>query len=197
MMCYDLLDPLKRIRASMTPRPLIFYTTFSLTLLSVSGCHMIPSDDERLTELNISRSDSVELPPPCSLVSPKRPEGTTLFSAWWEGEWELNHATLTDQLSALTQDSRDHNLRDLSQMGVSLAQAFAVRVYAQHAELEVDGRSVKLASAPLKNDRGVRLVGAQRELFLWCEGDQVYWRVESGERFALRRVAKARRTNIQ
>lgn len=119
----------------------------------------------------------------CQVQPEAREASQTLFTTWWEGAWELDPTSLSEQLSL----ELEH---DPELIGVSIASAFRLRVRAQQAELVTDGRSLRLATTPLPDQRGARLVGAQREVLIWCEGDRVYWRVESGERFLLRRAKK-------
>lgn len=179
-------------RRALSRASMIFVVSLALSHM-IAGCHMIPSDDEPLTELSSPRGGNLSPPPsPCTLSAPQGESAQpSLFTAWWEGEWALAEDPITEQISTLTQGSKHTYQRsDLAQISASLTQAFTLKIHPQHAQLTIDGRSVKLASSPLSGDSGLRLIGAQRELFMWCEGDQVYWRVESGERFSLRRITR-------
>ena len=150
-------------------------------LLCLSGCHLISNPDQAALELQETPTGQPSMTPTQCSVAPLARGEQSLFTAWWEGQWELDSAALSQQLAM----DLEHNPEFI---GESLASAFSLNVRAQQAELKTDGRTLRLATTPLPNQRGARLVGAQREVFIWCEGEQVYWRVESGERFQLRRT---------
>ena len=152
----------------------------------MGGCHIISSPDQSSLELSETspQKDSVQKTgsnSQCSHHKLTPSPDTSIFSAWWEGHWELDTSELSRQLATELG-------RDPESIGASLAQAFSLRVQAQQAELLIDQRRFRLATTPLKDQRGARLVGAQREVFIWCEGERAYWRLESGDRFPLRRV---------
>ena len=79
----------------------------------------------------------------------------------------------------------DPNIKAIS---ASLSTAFSLSIHAQQATLSIDGHEQRLATSPLQKSRGVRLIGGQRELSLWCEGENVFWRAESGESFPIRQA---------
>ena len=151
---------------------------------------MLPSEEEPPLKLESMSATSPPRSEPCAVITASVHARDLLSShpPWWEGRWILDQSQLTTQLSEVTRDSKDHNLRDLSQISASLAHAFSLQIHTQHAELSVDGNTIKLASAPLPQERGVKLVGAERELFLWCEGDHIYWITESQQRLQVRRA---------
>lgn len=155
----------------------------AVALLGLSGCHLISNPDQVALELHdtpTKGSRSAEMRA-CAIAALPTPPNQVIAPAWWEGDWELDPTSLSRQLALELEHDPDF-------IGASLAEAFSLQVRAQQAMLTVDGRSVRLATTPLQQRRGARLVGAQREVFIWCEGDQAYWRVESGERFSLRRA---------
>ena len=156
-------------------------------MLGLNGCHLLSPPDSALPELtevsSHPQSEKVPLRARCALPThPSKPQ--SIFTAWWEGEWQLDTSGLSQ---LLTQELERHP----EAIGASLAQAFTLKAYAQQAELLIDGRVFKLATTPLPEERGARFVGAQREVFIWCEKGRAYWRVESGELFPLLRASDA------
>lgn len=162
----------------------------TVSLLGAGGCHIISSPDQSSLELT-ENSTHQKAPKKrlktsqCSHHKLVPSRDRSIFSAWWEGQWELDTPALSRQLAQELGG-------DPESIGASLAQAFSLRVQAQQAELLIDERRFRLATTPLKDQRGARLVGAQREVFIWCEGERAYWRLESGDRFPLRRVIAQR-----
>ena len=152
----------------------------------IGGCHIVSSPDQNSLEFGESTnhqksSQNLLSASQCSRQKLTPSRDVSIFSAWWEGHWELDTQALSRQLAQELGGNPES-------IGASLAQAFSLRVQAQQAELLIDERRFRLATTPLKDQRGARLVGAQREVFIWCEGERAYWRLESGDRFPLRRV---------
>ena len=156
-------------------------------LLSIMmfGCHFISTPElqsqeaEGVSAIEHSQSE-FSAQPQCAL---RGPSSNLPFSSWWEGKWGLASKELATQLAAqLGGQADDPDLRAIS---ASLAQAFELTIAAQQAILKMDGDQQRFATSPIRGDRGVKLIGAQHELMLWCEGDQVYWRSETGESFPL------------
>ena len=151
----------------------------------LSGCHLISTPDALSTESEdrlISVDEAIDgvMPEPCTRVASQKGGA---FSSWWEGEWEMSATRLAAQLAdRLGGQAIDPDLRAIS---ASLTEAFYLKVGTQQATLKVDGEALRFATTPLGGQRGLRLVGAQQEVMLWCEGEQVFWRSAEGKRFPL------------
>jgi len=108
------------------------------------------------------------------------------FVAWWEGEWVIDQEHLAKHLAQAMSSQGDAN--ELLMISQSLSSAFKLKIQSQQAQLLVDGKTYRLATTPVRSDQGVRLIGGQRDMTIWCQKDQVLWRAESGESFPLRFV---------
>ena len=159
--------------------------------MGVVGCHII-STPELLTgeseagDLKDSNEqiEWKEKNTQCQISSRKNSVSNSTFMAWWEGHWQIDQPRLSEQLArTMKSNAQDPDIRLISE---SLAEAFALKIKAQQASLSVDGEYHRLATTPLRGDRGVRLVGGKRDITIWCEGEQAFWRSESGESFPLR-----------
>lgn len=108
------------------------------------------------------------------------------FVAWWEGEWALDQDRLSQHLAQAMSSQGDAD--ELLIISQSLSLAFKLTIQSQQAQLLVDGKKYRLATTPVRSGQGVRLIGGQRDMTIWCQKDQVLWRAESGESFPLRFV---------
>lgn len=162
-----------------------------LCLFGLMGCHIIStpelltseSDTGDLKESN-EQVDWREQSSNCQISTNQKHNDRSPFVAWWEGHWQIDQPRLSEQLAQTMQsNAKDPDIKLISE---SLAAAFTLKIKAQQASLSVDGQRHRLATTPLRGDRGVRLVGGKRDITIWCEGEQAFWRSESGESFPLR-----------
>ena len=159
----------------------------------LNACHLISTPEVLLSDSEISDvSDSkskeewAKSPHMCQRSVAKKSDERSPFAAWWEGDWVLDHQRLTLQLAqVMSSPVDDPNIKAISE---SLSSAFSVHIQAHQASLSIDGEPQRLATTPLANERGVRLIGGRREITIWCEGQSAFWRSESGESFPIRLV---------
>ena len=153
-------------------------------MIAFSACHLISSPETLFGESGISNlNDRADLQEEksCLYITDRNAKDLSPFSSWWEGRWKIDQQKLAIKLAEEMGSSRDDlNIKAIS---ASLASAFSVKIHAQQATLSIDGQQQRLATTPLQQNRGVRLIGGQRELTLWCEGQTVFWKAESGETF--------------
>ena len=173
-------------------RSLAHYLFISCLVLLMSSCHIVsPTEllnieldsDEAKDKQSIQAWESSEQD--CRL-SHLREDKRSAFMAWWEGEWTLDQQRLSKHLAQAMESQKDSE--ELMLISTSLSSAFRLKIKAQQAQLDVDGESFRLATTPIRTGQGVRLIGGQRDMIIWCKKDQVLWRVESGESFPLRFV---------
>ena len=175
-------------------------TTFRLQLtfsLFLTSCHIISPPDLLGIESELGSSHSEQVHElnetelwydrlkTCQLGQGTNSNNNRLaFIDWWEGQWSIDSASLSNQLALAmnSENKKDPNILTISK---SLSAAFHLTLKAQQATLKINGDIHRLAISPLKRNRGIRLVGGGRELLMWCEGDKAYWRTESGESFPL------------
>lgn len=182
---------LSTLELHMCKRLVIFIQLLCLCCIGGAGCHII-STPELLTgesEAGDLKDSSEQIEwreknTQCQISSKKGSVAQTTFFAWWEGRWQIDQPRLSEQLArTMKSNAQDPDIRLISE---SLAEAFTLKIKAQQASLSVDGEQHRLATTPLRGDRGVRLVGGKRDITIWCEGERAFWRSESGESFPLR-----------
>ena len=163
-----------------------------LMTLSCVGCHLISSPETLFGESGISdftekneRSNQAD-DSSCQFKTRSGQQERSSLSSWWEGQWQLDHKKLSVLLAKeMGSAANDPNIKAIS---ASLSTAFSLKIRAQQATVSIDGQEQRLATTPLQKNRGVRLIGGQLELTLWCEGQDVFWRAESGNSFPITSV---------
>ena len=149
--------------------------------LCATGCHLI-SPEENAIALSATPED--KLSPECAMTKSDS-------IAWWEGKWRVDIEKLNARMINQHQgDSKtmlnpksaleapiaiESNVLQIEhalafQVSQSIATSFALQISTQQATLQLDQSQRRLATSPLPNFRGVKLVGSQSNSALWCEG---------------------------
>ena len=187
-MLSDLKQYGKRLTRSLSR--CLFISSF---VLLINACHIVSPTEL----LNIEAEGDVSKDKqaikswendeePCTLSHLSQSDQRSAFVAWWEGEWTLDQKRLSQHLAQAMESQK--NSDELMLISTSLSSAFHLKIKAQQAQLFVDGEKYRLATTPVRTGRGVRLIGGQRDMTIWCKKNQVLWRAESGESFPLRFV---------
>ena len=183
-------------------RPSIAIVIAITMSLSLHACHLMGPNDlfENQPETN---NDLLTI---CQVQS-------TDQQGWWQGEWELDTESLTQAaiMNLGSQENQvtpilsptdpsnpsmksaiplevDSQTKTLAQdLSLSLAHAIQIKVLAQQAHVHVDQIQYRLATSPLPNDQGVRLVGTRGTSLLWCEQDRIFWSFDQGQAMPIKR----------
>ena len=173
-------------------RFLAHYLFISCLILLMTACHIVSPTELLNIELesdDIKEKQSIQAwessEQVCRLGHLSQ-DKRSAFAAWWEGEWTLDQQRLSKHLAQAMESQNDSE--ELMLISTSLSSAFRLKIKAQQAQLFVDGESYRLATTPIRTGQGVRLIGGQRDMTIWCKKDQVLWQAESGESFPLRFV---------
>ena len=94
---------------------------------------------------------------------------------WWVGQWQIH-----------TQKVEPHSI--MNTFAQSLNASFFLKVNAQQAVLTIDQDSERLATHPIGDDQGVKLVGKRDAYTIWCTEDGVWWSQANSLPIPIKRV---------
>jgi hypothetical protein len=188
--------------SSLRPDTVIVTVIAIMISVSLQACHLMSPNDLFENQPETS-NDSLTI---CQVQS-------TDQQGWWQGEWELDTQSLTQAaiMNLGTQENltapipstdkptdpsiklnelleTDLQTKTLAQdLSISLAHAIQIKVSAQQAHVQVDQMQYRLATSPLPNDQGVRLVGTRGTSLLWCEQNRIFWSFDQGQAMPIKR----------